>query len=200
MSPVKVPDPTTIHGSRQTGIAARTWRPGGGSAHTRSAAASQPGSGQPRASLNILRSDASSSSSVLITVTQTGIPAARRRSTSTRRFSSLLASTMPGDSRAMAARSGFFVPRTRGPSSSAGWVHQSVAPASASGRVTATDSVSDGTSDTTRPAGRSEETGWPRSSWSDIATVLAADLEERLGDLLEAAYPGGVHQDGEHVV
>jgi hypothetical protein len=27
---------------------------------------------------------------------------------------------------------------------------------------------------------------------SDVAAVLAADLEERLGDLLEAAYPGRV--------
>src|SRR6516225_4804345 len=34
---------------------------------------------------------------------------------------------------------------------------------------------------------------------SDIAAVLAADLEECLGDLLQAAHPGGVHQDGEHV-
>ena len=34
---------------------------------------------------------------------------------------------------------------------------------------------------------------------SDVSAVLTADLEERLGDLLQAAHPGGVHQDGEHV-
>src|SRR5579859_7675709 len=37
------------------------------------------------------------------------------------------------------------------------------------------------------------------SSRSDIAPVLAADLEERLGDLLQAAHPGRVHEHGEHV-
>ena len=87
------------------------------------------------ATVNIRRSDAIASSSVLITVTQTVIPAARSRSTSTRRFSSWLARTMSGLRAAIAARSGFLVPRTRGTSRSAGWVHQIVAPASASGRV-----------------------------------------------------------------
>ena len=114
--------------------------------------------------MNIRRSDAIASSRVLITVTQTGIPAARRRSTSTRRFSSWFARTMSGLSAAMAARFGFLVPRTLGTSRPSGWVHQIVAPTSASGRVTATDSVSDGTSDTTRRAGRAAGTGWPRSS------------------------------------
>ena len=75
-----------------------------------------------------------------------------------RRFSSWLASTTPGLSALMAARLGFLVPRTRGTSRSAGWVHQSVAPASASRRVAATDSVSDGTSDTTRRTGRASGT------------------------------------------
>src|SRR5580693_8485710 len=32
-----------------------------------------------------------------------------------------------------------------------------------------------------------------------VAAVLAADLEEGLGDLLQAADPGGVHQGGERV-
>ena len=59
----------------------------------------------------------------------------------------------------MAARSGFLVPRTRRTRSPCGWVHQSVAPTSASGRLIATDSVNDGTSDTTRPAGRLTGTG-----------------------------------------
>ena len=48
-----------------------------------------------------------------MTVTHTGMPAARSRSTSTRRFSSRLATTRSGRSRAIAAWSGFFVPRTR---------------------------------------------------------------------------------------
>src|SRR5580692_12941005 len=33
-----------------------------------------------------------------------------------------------------------------------------------------------------------------------VAAVLAADLEECLGDLLQAAHPGGVHEHGEHVL
>jgi hypothetical protein len=37
-------------------------------------------------------------------------------------------------------------------------------------------------------------------SFSDVAAVLAADFQERLGNLLKAAHPGSVHQDGEHVV
>src|SRR3546814_14048607 len=35
---------------------------------------------------------------------------------------------------------------------------------------------------------------------SDVASVLAADLEERLGDLLQRADPGGVHPHREDVV
>ena len=34
---------------------------------------------------------------------------------------------------------------------------------------------------------------------SNVASVLATDLEERLGDLAERAHSGGVHQDGENV-
>jgi hypothetical protein len=155
---VKVPAPTTIHGSRQTGMTAAVRGDGAGSRHTRSASASHGGCGQPSATSNIRRSDANASSRVRITVTHTAIPAARIRSTSRRRFSSWLASTMSGRSAAMAARSGFLVPRTRGTSRPAGCVHQVVAPASASGRVTATDSVSEGTSETTRRAGRARRT------------------------------------------
>src|SRR5205809_27707 len=35
---------------------------------------------------------------------------------------------------------------------------------------------------------------------SDVAAVLAADLEERLGDLLQRADASGVHQHGEDVL
>src|SRR5882724_10209652 len=50
-----------------------------------------------------------------------------------------------------------------------------------------------------------------RSSWcssgrtyviaapSDVAAVLPADVEERLGDLLQGAHASRLHQDGEHV-
>jgi hypothetical protein len=34
-------------------------------------------------------------------------------------------------------------------------------------------------------------------SLSDVAAVLAADFEERVGDLLQGADPGGVHEHGE---
>lgn len=60
--------------------------------------------------------------------------------------------------------SGFLVPRTRAAVSPVGWVHQSVAPTSASGRVIATDSVKEGTSDTTRWAGPLTGTPVERSS------------------------------------
>jgi hypothetical protein len=30
----------------------------------------------------------------------------------------------------------------------------------------------------------------------DVSAVLAADVEERLGDLPEGAHPGGVHEGG----
>src|SRR6202008_4426722 len=39
-----------------------------------------------------------------------------------------------------------------------------------------------------------------RSCLSDVPAVLAADLEECLGDLLQAAHPGRVHEHGEHVL
>src|ERR1700743_1320411 len=39
-----------------------------------------------------------------------------------------------------------------------------------------------------------------RSCLPDVAAVLAADLEECLGDLLQAAHPGRVHEHGEHVL
>jgi hypothetical protein len=58
MSPVNVSDPTTIHGSRQIGMAARTRGPPTGSRHTCPARASHDGSGQPSAISNILRSEA----------------------------------------------------------------------------------------------------------------------------------------------
>src|SRR6202050_1779611 len=124
-----------------------------------------------------------------MTVTHTGIPAPRSRSTSTRRFSSWLASTMSGFRSAMAARSGFLVPRTRRTSRPAGRVHHAVAPTSASGRVTATDSVSDGTSDTTRRAGCSTGTGYPRSSCCSMA--LGGCANDEGVSLATAAAQGG---------
>ena len=72
-----------------------------------------------------------------------------------------------------AARSGFLVPRTRGTSSPAGWVHQSVAPATRPGAVTATVSVSDGTNDTTRLTRAGIATTAPVSSRAAGNTVTA---------------------------
>jgi hypothetical protein len=161
---VKVSEPTTIHGSRHTQMTARERLAGAGAAHASLACSSQPGTGQPRPSVNIRRIDARDSGTERITVTHTSTPARRSRSTSRRRFSSWLATTMSGRKATIAATSGFLVPRTRGTSRSAGWVHHWVAPASASRRVAAIASVSDGTSDTTRCAGRVARTGNPRSS------------------------------------
>src|SRR5689334_23049504 len=73
------------------------------------------------------------------------MPSARNASRSMARFSSALAITRSGASASMRSRSGFFVPRTRVTSRSAGWVHQSVAPTSRCACVTAIDSVNDGT-------------------------------------------------------
>jgi hypothetical protein len=56
---------------------------------------------------------------------------------------------------------GVLGPRTRRTSRSAGRANHIVAPASAFGRVTATDSVSDGTSETTRRAGCSSRAHVP---------------------------------------
>ncbi len=93
---------------------------------------------------------------VSTSVTHTAIPRSRIRRTSSSRFSSLLATTRSGRSPATAARSGFFVPRTRATSRSAGWVHQSVAPTRRSGQVAARASVREGTRETTR-RGRARE-------------------------------------------
>lgn len=100
------------------------------------------------------------------------VSAARSRSTSRRRFSSRLQTTRSGSRAAIAARSGFLVPRTRGTSRPAGWVHQSVAPTSRSGTVTASASVSDGTSETTRRGGRGNSIGVPRSSVNTVIRLL----------------------------
>jgi hypothetical protein len=161
---VKVSEPTTIQGSRHTQIAPRRRCCGGGAAHTASASSSHAGTGHPSATVNKRRIDARASSTERMTVTQTGIPAARSRSTSSWRFSSWLASTRSGFSAMMAATFGFLVPRILGTSRPAGWVHHWVAPTSDSGRVTATDSVSEGTRETTRATGRRTGTGKRRSS------------------------------------
>ncbi len=68
---MKVFVPTTIHGSRQTGMTARSRGPAGAARQIRSASASQGGSGQPRAMVNIRRSEEIASSRVRMTVTQT---------------------------------------------------------------------------------------------------------------------------------
>ena len=162
---MNVEDPTTIHGSRQTGTTTLATGAPAGALHRRTARASQSGTPQSRACARSRVIEASACGTSSMTVTQTGMPASRRRRTSRSRFSSLLAMTSCGARSTITPTFGFFVPRTRGTSRSAGCVHQSVAPARASRRVTATASVSEGTRETTRvrgPAG--SEHGIPRSS------------------------------------
>ncbi len=108
---------------------------------------------------------------VSMSVTQTAVPVSRRRRTSSSRFSSLLAMTRSGARSTMARTSGFLVPRTRGTSRSAGWVHHSVAPTRTDRSTDATASVSDGTRLTTRRAGPVRSTGAPRSSYNTCPTV-----------------------------
>ena len=156
------------------------------------------------------RIDASACGTDSITVTHTARPASRSRATSSLRFSSRLAITRSGARAAILARSGFLVPRTRVTARPAGRVHQSVAPISRPGAETATASVSEGTSDTTRRAGPVSSTGWPRSSRHTatrqfsqdglhVTPVLAADHEERLADLAGRAVPDRLHQGREDV-
>ena len=138
----------------------------------------------------------------------------RSRRTSSSRFSSLLATTRSGARAAIARGPGSWCPEPVAPQGPLGWVHQSVAPTSRSGHVVASASVIDGTSDTTRRGGVGNDTAYARSSasvtgtvvafdgrraGSDVAAVLAADLEEGLGDLLERAHPRRVHQHVEDV-
>jgi hypothetical protein len=139
-----------------------------GPAQARSAVASHFGMATPSGPVSSRRIEASASGTDSITVTHTARPAARSRATSNSRFSSRFAITRSGARAMMAARSGFLVPRTRVTARSAGWVHQSVTPTSRPGAETATASVSDGTSDTTRRAGRDSSTGCPRSSRHEV--------------------------------
>lgn len=67
---------------------------------------------------------------------------------------------------------GFLVPRTRSTAKSAGCVHHCVAATRTSGQVSATASVSDGTSDTTRRGGVRTSTEVPRSSRGNAADGL----------------------------
>ena len=143
-SPVNVSRPTTIHGSRQIGTATRAARGGHRSGPGGPASASQPGTPQPSASVNSRVERVDRLRHRLDDRSPTRHPGPRRRRTSSSRFSSWLAITRSGARARIAATSGFFVPRTRATSRSAGCVHQSVAPTSAPGRVTATASVSDG--------------------------------------------------------
>ena len=102
MSPLKVRAPTTIQGSRQIGT---TTRAGGArpDAPLGRGLRNHPGSSAPSTSTSSRRSDPRAWSTDSATVTHTGMPAARSRSTSTRRFSSWLATTrsgsQPGDGR-----------------------------------------------------------------------------------------------------
>ncbi len=161
---MNVRGPTTIHGSRQIGTTTRPRGAGTGASHARVASSSHAGTPQPSASSNRRRSDARASSTVSIRVTHTATPAARSRRTSSSRFSSWFATTRSGRSASTAARSGFFVPRTRTTSRSPGWVHHCVAPTTASRRVAARASVIDGTRLTTRRASSGTSTSAPRSS------------------------------------
>src|SRR3954453_1021846 len=93
----------------------------------------------------------------------------------------------------MSSTRGFFVPPTRGTSRLAGCVHQSVAPTSSPGAVTATDSVSEGTSETTRITVAGTGTGRPRSSSdvgdtkSGVRLVATVDRDQVGGQRLHLA-------------
>ncbi len=130
------------------------------------AAANHAGGARPRASTISRRKDRRASSTDSMTVTHTGNPAFRKRSTSMRRFSSLLVTTRSGRRPMTASQSGFFVPRRRVTSRPTGWVHQSVAPTRSPGADTARASVREGTNETTRAGDRAISSRWPRSSSS----------------------------------
>ncbi|GHJ58565.1 hypothetical protein NOK12_10840 [Nocardioides sp. OK12] len=160
---MKVAGPTTIHGSRQIGTTTRRVTAGSGPHHRSRARASQSGRCQPIPSSS--RSiEATAPGTVSMSVTHTRTPESRSRRTSSSRFSSLLATTTSGSSARTAARSGFLVPRTRVVSRSVGRMHQSVAPTTAARSTETSASVSDGTSETTRRAGRGPSYVVPRSS------------------------------------
>ena len=102
------------------------------------------------------------------------------------------------------SRLGLFVPRTA-PVKISRVVHESVAPTNRSGQVAAMASVRDGASNTTRLGLGASSAAYPRSSTIstatglDVAAVLATDLEERLGHLLEGAHASRAHEDVEDV-
>ena len=128
-SPAKVSRPSTIHGRRQIGTTAVTRRHLRRVAQTACPGAASPGPGRP-ARRTAGRASRAPASTVAGAVTHTRIPAARSAATSSSRFSSALATTRSGRSASTRSTSGHLVPPTRGTSRSAGWVHQSVAPAS----------------------------------------------------------------------
>ena len=164
MSSAKVSPPTTIQGSRQIATATRGPPGAGGAAHSERAAGSQSGTSQPRALSNRRSIESNASSTDLIRVTQTAMPASRRRRTSSSRFSSWLATTRSG-ARAMIARtSGFLVPRTRMTSRSAGCGAPVGGGDHGVPSAATSASVSDGTRLTTRRAGCDTATTCPRSS------------------------------------
>ena len=101
-SPVKVRAPTTIHGSRQMGTTTVAGGSSTGPSHTSPARVSQAGSSTQSTSTHSRCSARRAWSTDSVTVTHTGMPAARRRSTSTRRFSSRLATTRSGHNLPMA--------------------------------------------------------------------------------------------------
>src|SRR5699024_4525359 len=107
------------------------------------------------------------------------------------RLRSLFVASGSGGRSAIARVLGFFVPRARGPSRSAGWVHQSVAPTRISGQEVAIASVRLGTSETTR-CGAGAGSRWvPRSS-----TGTSASCEDE-GEQFGQAQGGHGQREGE---
>src|SRR5690625_3784900 len=131
-----LPISTTIHGSRQIGTTTRRVTGSSGSAHHSSRALrSQSGRGHCKAWSKRRSREWIASGTVRMSVTQTGTPRARNRSTSSLRFSSLLAMTRSGSRRTIFLVLGFLVHRTLEPSRSYGWVHLTCTPVrSATGR------------------------------------------------------------------
>src|SRR3954447_26443423 len=200
-SPANVSRPSAIHGRRQIGTSARRRGPSYGDRHTARASPSQLGARRRQANVSIRSNDSSASGSVVGAVTQTATPRSRSPSRSSWRFSSSFATTTSGLSSMTSATRGFLVPPTRGTSRSAGWVHQSVAPTSRPGAVTAIDSVSDGTSDTTRVTVAGTGTANPRSSSdvgdtkSGVCLVTTVDRDQVGGQRLHlpgVAQPSGI--------
>ncbi len=163
-SPANVSDPTTIQGSRQTGMAARSRGP--------PRAAAMPGPPRPARPAPASRAPRGTSCAVRPrprpgSGSRSSRPAPPARGGVPRRAACFLpgwSARCPAAARRWPPGRGSWCRAPVSRPAPRGWVHQVVAPTSAAGRVTAIDSVSDGTSDTTRRAGLVTSTGWPRSS------------------------------------